>query len=115
MKLTEKTKKRLILAGLGVVCVALVIAISSQFKTEEPKDVSIQPTKVSNAVNPGTEIPTHSAAPTNTPEVSALPIDPTAAPTPTRERTRLIPLAPSRASSPLRPSRKHLQNPCAAG
>jgi len=82
MKLTEKTKKRLTLAGLGIVCVALVIAISSQFKTEEPKDVSVQPTTVSDAVNPGTEIPTPSADLTNTPEVSAKSIDPTAAPTP---------------------------------
>jgi hypothetical protein len=42
MKLTDKTKKRLTLTGLGVVCVVLVIAISSQFKTEKPVDVPIQ-------------------------------------------------------------------------
>ena len=80
MKLSDRTKKRLTLAGLGVVCVVLVIAIASQFKTEEPKDVSVQPSStVSDAVNPGTEIPTSSEEPAKT-EVSAQPIDPTVTP-----------------------------------
>ena len=43
MKLTEKAKKRLTLAGLGVVCVVLVIAIASQFKAVAPKEADVQP------------------------------------------------------------------------
>ena len=85
MKLSDRAKKRLTFAGLGVVCVVLVIAIVSQFKTEAPKDVSVQPSStVSDAVSPGTVIPTPSADPTKAPEVSAKSIDPTAAPTPTQ-------------------------------
>ena len=38
MKLTDKTKKRLTLAGLGVLSVVLVIAIAAQFKTGTPAD-----------------------------------------------------------------------------
>ncbi|MDI6877926.1 MAG: hypothetical protein QMC95_00325 [Desulfitobacteriaceae bacterium] len=76
MKLTDKAKKRLTVAGLGVVCVVLVIAIASQFKTEVPKDVTVQPSStVSDAVSPS--IPP--AEPSKAPEVSVQPIDPTAA------------------------------------
>ena len=81
MKLSDRAKKRLTFAGLGVVCVVLVIAIVSQFKTEAPKDVSVQPSStVSDAVSPGTVIPTPSADPTKAPEISAQPIDPTVTP-----------------------------------
>ena len=81
MKLTDKTKKRLTLTGLGVVCVVLVIAISSQFKTEKPVDVPIQPSPtMSGVVTPSAEPPTSAAAPTTKPEVSVSPIDPTATP-----------------------------------
>ena len=78
MKLTDKTKKRLVLAGLGVVCVALVIAIASQFNTEEPNAVSApQPSStVSGAVNPS--VPP--AEQTNTQGVNAQPIDPAVTP-----------------------------------
>lgn len=77
MKLTDRAKKRLTLAGLGVVCVILVIAIASQFKAEELKDVSVQPSStVSDAVNPGNP----STGSTNTQEVNAKPIDSTVAP-----------------------------------
>lgn len=53
--ITDKTKKWLTIAGLGIVCVALVIAISSQFKTETPMgDAIASPTAVTdNKVNPG--------------------------------------------------------------
>lgn len=82
MKLTDKVKKRFIIAGLGVVCVVLVIAIASQFKTEEPKDLSVQPSsKVSDAISPGTVIPAPSADPIKTPEVTVPPIEPTEAST----------------------------------
>lgn len=77
MKLTDKVKKRFTLAGLGVVCAVLVILIASQFKTEEPKAVSVQPSStVSDTVNPSTP----SAASTNTQEVNAQPIDPNVTP-----------------------------------
>ena len=36
MKLTDKTKKRLALAGLGVLSVVLVVAIAAQFRTGTP-------------------------------------------------------------------------------
>lgn len=52
-KLSDKNKRGLIVAGLSVVCVALVIAISSQFKTEKPKDVMAAPSSaVSSEVSP---------------------------------------------------------------
>ena len=77
MKLADKTKKRLVLAGLGVVCIALVIAIASQFKTEEPNAVSAQPSStVSDAVNPSAP-PTEQ---TNTQGVNTKPIEPAVTP-----------------------------------
>lgn len=73
MKLTDRAKKRLTIAGLGVVCVILVIAIASQFKTEELKD-TVQPSStVSETVSPSAEIPISSS------EVNAKPIDSSAA------------------------------------
>ena len=81
MKLTDRAKKRLTLTGLGVVCVVLVIAIVSQFQTEQPKDAPIQPSStISDAVSPVTEIPTPSVEPTKTPEVTVRPIDPAVTP-----------------------------------
>lgn len=78
MKLTDKMKKRLTVAGLGVVCLVLIIAIASQFKTEAPKDVTVQPSStVSDAVSPS--IPP--AEPSKAPQVNAQPIDPAAAST----------------------------------
>lgn len=69
MKLTDRAKKRLTLAGLGVVCVILVIAIASQFKTEELKD-AVQPSSTaSEAVSSSAEIPVSSSG------VNAKPID----------------------------------------
>jgi len=77
MKLTDKAKKRLTLAGLGVVCVVLVILIATQFKTDAPKAVSVHHSStVSDTVNPSTP----SAGPTNTQEVNAQPIDPNVTP-----------------------------------
>lgn len=73
MKLTDKTKKRLTIVGLGVVCVALVILIASQFKPEAPKEVSVQPSKtVSDEVNPSDVI----ASPST--EVNVPPVNPAA-------------------------------------
>jgi len=53
--ITDKTKKWLTIAGLGIVCVALVIAIFSQFKTQRPVDYVIAPSTavIDNKVNPG--------------------------------------------------------------
>lgn len=74
MKLTDKAKKNLTIAGLGVVCVVLVIVISSQFKPEAPKEVSVQPTStVSDEVNPADVIPSPST------EVNVPPINPSEA------------------------------------
>lgn len=78
MKLTDKAKKRLTIAGLGVVCIVLVIAIASQFKTEAPKEVIVQPSStVSDMVSPSTS----SVEPRKAPAASDQPIGPTASPT----------------------------------
>jgi hypothetical protein len=80
MKLTEKAKKRLTLAGLGIVCVVLIVAIASQFKTEVPKEAEVQPsTATSGSVNPSvpTTTPATTDTPTSAPEVSVQPIVPT--------------------------------------
>lgn len=51
-KLSDKNKRWLTIAGLGVVCVALVIAISSQFHIEKPKDnTAVSSSTVSDEVN----------------------------------------------------------------
>ena len=77
MKLTDKTKKRLTAAGLGAVCVVLVIAIALQFKTEEPKDAVFQPSStITEDAAPNAEIPTASTV-SIVPEISVQPIDPT--------------------------------------
>lgn len=53
----DKTKKRLTIAGLGIVCVALVIAISSQFKTETPPHGGNAPASIATVeVNPSADI-----------------------------------------------------------
>lgn len=71
MKLTEKAKKRLTLAGLGVVCVVLVIAIASRFTAEAPKEADVQPlTTATNTVNPSVSTPAAAETPTSTPEIS---------------------------------------------
>jgi hypothetical protein len=80
MKLTDKTKKRLTAAGLGAVCVVLVIAIALQFKTEAPNEISTQPSgTVSDEVNPSDIIPSPSAGvnmpPINQTGASASPAD----------------------------------------
>lgn len=80
MKLTDKTKKNLTIAGLGVVCVVFVIVISSQFKPEAPKEVSVQPScMVSDEINPDDVIPLPSTEvnvpPINSAESSAPTVD----------------------------------------
>lgn len=78
MKLTDKTKKQIILAGLGIASIALVIAIASQFKEEVPRDAEILATPaVSREVTPSVSVPPSSTEPTNEPTVSAKPIEPT--------------------------------------
>ncbi|AGA68844.1 hypothetical protein Desdi_1334 [Desulfitobacterium dichloroeliminans LMG P-21439] len=78
MKLTEKAKKRLTLAGLGVVCVVLVIAIASQFIAVAPKEADVQPsTMATNTVTPSVSTPATAGTPTSTPEVSVKPTTPT--------------------------------------
>lgn len=78
MKLTEKAKKRLTLAGLGIVCVVLVIAIASQFTKKAPQEADVQPsTMAANTVTPSIPTPKATETPTPTPEVSVQPITPT--------------------------------------
>lgn len=78
MKLTDKAKKRLALAGFGVVCVVLIIAIASQFKAEAPKEANVQPSAtVTDNINPSSITPAAAKAQSSTPEVSVLPITPT--------------------------------------
>lgn len=51
-KLSDKNNRRLTIAGLGVVCVALVIVISSQFHVAKPKDNTVvSSSTVSGEVN----------------------------------------------------------------
>lgn len=58
MKLSQKAKKRLILAGCGVVCAILVIAISMQFNKVQPEDEAILPSPaVAEDVYPGPKNP----------------------------------------------------------
>lgn len=82
MKLSDKVKKRLTIAGLGVVCVALIIAISLQFKAEQPKDVLIQPSSTVSDVDLTTNTPAPNTESIKEPTVNAKAIEST--PTPTR-------------------------------
>jgi len=52
--INDKTKKWLTIAALGIICVALVIAIASQFKTKTPvDDATAPPTAITdNEVTP---------------------------------------------------------------
>lgn len=87
MKLTEKTKKRLTIAGLSVVSIALVIAIASQFRAEVPKDTEVLSTPaVSSEVSPSVSVPPSSAEPTSTPTVSIKPIEETETPSVTESK-----------------------------
>lgn len=81
MKLTEKTKRRLTITGLGVVSIALVIAIAAQFKTEVPNEPEILQTQaVSSEVTPSVDVPDPSTLPSETPKISVPSIDPTETP-----------------------------------
>ncbi|WP_041272694.1 DUF6550 family protein [Desulfitobacterium hafniense] len=112
MKMTDKTKKWLSLAGLGAVGVVLVIAIVSQFGTEKVNEAVIQPSPaVSGDVNPGAEIPS-SSDPAKTPEVSVPSVDPTAAPNAGRDTAdssgteQSLQVEPSKPAAPAAPTPK---------
>lgn len=111
MKLTDKTKKRLTIAGLGVVCVVLVIAIASRFMPETPKDVSTEPSSaVTDAVNPS--VPTTEAV--QAPEVNAQPIDPTKAsvqPADTGDSTGTEQSIQAEVTKPTEPPKEVLTDP----
>lgn len=111
MKLTDKTKKRLTIAGLGVVCVVLIIAIASRFMPETPKEVSAQPSSTaSSEVNPITP----SVEPSEAPEVSAQPIDPAAAstqPTDTGDSTGTEQSIQAEVAKPTEPPQEVLTDP----
>lgn len=80
MKLTDKTKKRLTIAGLGVVSIALVIAIASQFKADSPKDSEIQPTPIVSS-----EEKPSAVEPVSVPPSSGEPTEPTESKKPNEE------------------------------
>lgn len=74
MKLTDKTKKRLTLAGLGVLSIVLVVAIAAQFRTGTPTDVKADASSAaSDASVPSISAPeaTGSSPDVSVPDVSA--------------------------------------------
>ena len=111
MKLTDRAKKRLTIAGLGVVCIVLVIAIASQFKTEEPRDAALQPSSpASDVVSPGTPGTDSSG----TQEVNANPIDSSEVPdqsTDTGNSTGTDQNIQSEVTKPPEPSQEAKTNP----
>ncbi len=68
MKLTDRTKKRLMLAGLGVLGIVLVVAIAAQFRTGTPTDGKADTSSVAS----DTSVPSISApeATGSSPDVS---------------------------------------------
>ena len=115
MKLTDKAKKRLTLAGLGVVCVVLVMAIASQFKTEVPKDVTVQPSStVSDAASPGEVIPEQSADPIKTQKAtvpSINPADASSKPADTGDSTGTEQSIQAKVTKPSKPPQEVLTDP----
>lgn len=91
MKLTDRSKKRLTIAGLGVVCVALIIIISSQYKEDKPEEVILQPSPAASNTEPIYNTPTPEPTveptkepekePTKEPEISPKTIESTPTPT----------------------------------
>lgn len=83
--LSDKNKRWLIITGLGVVCIALVIAISSQLKTKVSVDgAGVPSSTVVNEVNPnidntGTEVKPSSDS-TNEKGVAVQQVEPTTTP-----------------------------------
>lgn len=74
MKLTDKTKKRLTLAGLGVLSVVLVVAIAAQFRTVAPRDMKADASSAaSDASVPSISAPatTDSSSEVSVPPVSS--------------------------------------------
>jgi cytoskeletal protein RodZ len=90
MELSEKTKKRLIVTVLCILCFVLIIAISSRMKREEP-EVAMNPITpaVTEEITPEITEPALTTTPTptltSTPEVSVQPIEPTATPVPSKD------------------------------
>ncbi len=81
MKLSDKTKKWLIISALGVICIVLVIATFSRFKEKEPELVMtpMAPT-VTDTVTPEISAPVLTETPI--PKISTVPLNPTVTPTP---------------------------------
>lgn len=72
MKLKDKTKKRLMLAGLGVLSVVLVVAIAAQFRTGTPTDIKADASSAASDAS----VPSISApkATGSSPDVSVPPV-----------------------------------------
>lgn len=90
MKLSQKTKKWLIVTLLGILCVVLIIAISSRFKREEPEVAMIPITpavteEITPEITESALTPTPTSTSTPTPEVSVQPIEPTATTLPPKD------------------------------
>ncbi len=115
MKLTEKAKKRLTLAGLGIVCVVLVIAIASQFKGAAPKEADAQPsTTGTTIVSPAVSTPEATKTPTSTPEASLRPTLPTTSAsqaTATGDSTGTDQSIQAEVTKPAEPSQEAKTNP----
>ncbi len=116
MKLTDKAKKWLSLAGLGVVGVILVIAIAWQFGTEKANEAVIEsPPPVSGEVNPGGEVPASSTDPAKVPEIS-VPATPnagkdTADSSGTEQSLQVEPSKPAAPAAPTPKSEASVTNP----
>lgn len=83
MKLSDSVKKRLTIAGLGVVCVVLIIAISSQFKAKQPEDALTQPSSTVSDVDltTNTPTPTPTTEPSKEPTINVQSVESTPTPT----------------------------------
>jgi cytoskeletal protein RodZ len=81
MKLSEKAKKRIMIAGLGAVCVIFAIAIAWQFKSEKPDYAAIPtPPKAADEMQAASEITAPAVEPTKESEVAIQPVEPSTEP-----------------------------------
>lgn len=78
--MSDKSKKRLVISGLSLVCVSLIIAIAVRFRTEKPADILPAGSIASDDVKPDQPMPT---------EVNKTVIEPSL-PAPTEEEKIVI-------------------------
>lgn len=81
MKLSDKMKKRITIAGLSAVCVIIVIAIAWQFKSEKPDYAATpEPPKSTDQIQVNSENTAPSQDSAKETEASVQPVEPSAAP-----------------------------------